>query len=143
MSILINYKFTSGTDIMDIKGQLSAEYILILGFMFVIILVFAAVIGPNIEQNSVMSAARDGASNALSNISTSNSSVPPIRVTSINVTGGTSKTVKIKFSNMIPVDYNATVLDAIISNVVNQGYTKINASSVKGNNFNYTFILVT
>lgn len=128
---------------MDVKGQLSAEFILIMGFMLVIILLFAAVIGPQIEQNSVMSAARDGASNALSIIVSNNSSVPPLRVTSMNVIGGQSKTVQIKLSGMIPSNYNATVIDLVVTNVVNQGYTKINSTSVKGNNFNYTFVLIT
>jgi uncharacterized protein (UPF0333 family) len=127
---------------MDVKGQLSAEYILILGFMLVIVMIFASIVGPEIEQNSVMSAARDGASNALANISITNSSVPPIRVTSMNMTGNNSKVVYIKLSGIIPGSYNATVLNDIINYVVKQGFTKYNNTTVKGNNFNYTFVLV-
>lgn len=46
---------------MDPKGQISAEYVLVMGFMLIIVLVFASFLGEQNELNMAMAAARSGA----------------------------------------------------------------------------------
>ncbi|MCK9150656.1 hypothetical protein [Methanobacterium alcaliphilum] len=126
---------------MDKRGQLTAEFILIVGFIIVIVLLVVSYIGPQVEQNSVMAAAREGASAAIANIDIVDISVQPIRVTSLQVTGDTDKTVRILFSGTIPENYKAVIMNKTVNTVVEQGFTQINNSSVKGNNFVYNFII--
>lgn len=48
---------------MDINGQLSLEFVLVAGFILIIVLVVASVLGEEIELNQAMGSARSGAIN--------------------------------------------------------------------------------
>lgn len=127
---------------MDIRGQISIELLLILGFILIIVLMVASLAGPLIEENSITSAARQGASNALYEITSSNVNVPPTRVTKLNVTDNGNVTIKIMFSSNLPANYNPFILNKTMQSILNQsGFTMVNNTTVKGNSKYYTIII--
>jgi uncharacterized protein (UPF0333 family) len=127
---------------MDIRGQMSIELLLILGFILIIVLMVASLAGPLIEENSITSAARQGASNALYEITSTNVNVPPTRVTKLNVTGADNVTIKVMFSNNIPTNYTPFILNKTMQSILNQsGFTMVNNTTVKGNSKYYTIII--
>lgn len=127
---------------MDIRGQMSIELLLILGFILIIVLMIASLAGPLIEENSITSAARQGASNALYEITSTNVNVPPTRVTKLNVTGADNVTIKVMFSNNIPANYTPFILNKTMQSILNQsGFTMVNNTTVKGNSKYYTIII--
>jgi uncharacterized protein (UPF0333 family) len=127
---------------MDIRGQMSIELLLILGFILIIVLMVASLAGPLIEENSITSAARQGASDALYEITSTNVNVPPTRVTKLNVTGADNVTIKVMFSNNIPANYTPFILNKTMQSILNQsGFTMVNNTTVKGNSKYYTIII--
>ena len=84
---------------MDSKGQLSAEYILMLGFVLLIVLAVAFYAGNENEQNSISSATRSGATNATTALSVTTPGMLPVRVESIEMSGTGNITLLIKLSN--------------------------------------------
>lgn len=128
---------------MDVRGQISIEFLLILGFIMVIVLVFASLAGPQIEKNSITSAAREGASNSLSGIASTNTSFTPNRVTKINMTDAGNVTyIQIQFFNTLPANYQSLVLNQTMQSVLNQsGFTFINNNTVKSSNEIYTILI--
>lgn len=128
---------------MDVRGQISIEFLLILGFIIVIVLVVASIAGPQIEQNSISSAVREGSSNALYELSSTNTSFTPNRVTRINMSGSGNITyIKVQFSNPLPSNYQSFVLNQTMQSVLNQsGFTMINSTTVKSSNNIYTIII--
>ncbi|MDO9045700.1 MAG: pilus assembly protein [Methanobacteriaceae archaeon] len=128
---------------MDMRGQVSIEFLLILGFIIVIVLVVASLAGPQIEKNSISSAVREGASNALYELSSTNTSFTPNRVTRINMSGSGNITyIKVQFSNPLPSNYQSFVLNQTMQSVLNQsGFTMINNTTVKSSNNIYTIII--
>ncbi|MDP3033919.1 MAG: hypothetical protein Q8M97_02255 [Methanobacteriaceae archaeon] len=128
---------------MDVRGQISIEFLLILGFIIVIVLVVASIAGPQIEQNSISSAVREGSSNALYELSSTNTSFTPNRVTRINMSGSGNNTyIKVIFSNPLPSNYQSFVLNKTMQSVLNQsGFTMINNTTVKSSNKIYTIII--
>ncbi|MDO9045222.1 MAG: hypothetical protein Q7U35_07940 [Methanobacteriaceae archaeon] len=103
----------------------------------------ASLAGPQIEKNSITSAAREGASNSLSEISSTNPSFTPNRVTKMNMTDAGNVTyIKIQFANTLPANYQSLVLNQTIQSILNQsGFTFINNTTVKGNNELYTILI--
>jgi uncharacterized protein (UPF0333 family) len=128
---------------MDVRGQISIEFLLILGFIMVIVLVVASLAGPQIEKNSITSAAREGASNALYEISSLNASLNPNRITKVNMSDlGNVTYIKINFSNPLPASYQSLVLNRTMGSILNQsGFTMINNTTVKGSNEIYTILI--
>ncbi len=127
---------------MDIRGQISIEFLLILGFILIIVLMVASLAGPLIEENSITSAARQGASNALYEITSTNVNVPPTRVTKLNVTGADNVTIKVMFSTNLPANYTPFILNKTMQSILNQsGFTMVNNTTVKGNSKYYTIII--
>ncbi|MDO9627363.1 MAG: pilus assembly protein [Methanobacteriaceae archaeon] len=128
---------------MDVRGQISIEFLLILGFIMVIVLAIASLAGPQIEKNSITSAAREGASNSLSEISSTNPSFTPNRVTKMNMTDAGNVTyIKFQFANTLPANYKSLVLNQTMQSILNQaGFTFINNTTVKGNNDLYTILI--
>jgi uncharacterized protein (UPF0333 family) len=127
---------------MDIRGQMSIELLLILGFILIIVLMVASLAGPQIEENSITSAARQGASNALYEITSTNVNIPPSRVTKLNVTGTNNVTIKVMFSNNLPGNYTPFILNRTMQSILNQsGFTMVNNTTVKGNSKYYTIII--
>lgn len=127
---------------MDIRGQMSIELLLILGFILLIVLMVASLAGPLIEENSITSAARQGASNALYEITSTNVNIPPSRVTKLNVTDNGNVTIKVMFSSNLPANYSPFILNKTMESILNQsGFTMVNNTTVKGNSKYYTIVL--
>lgn len=118
--------------IMDSRGQLSAEYILIVGFLLLIILLIAVYVSDQTEQNTIATAARLGAVNTSAEIGIMNRSITPIRVTKVNMTGGTNITITIFLSNTaLSLNQNQTILAGVEQSIAEQGFTVQNNA---GNN---------
>ena len=73
---------------MDSRGQLSAEYILLVGFVLAVVLIFAWYVSDQSEQNTIATAVRVGASNASAEIGIMNTTTMPIRVNKVDMTSG-------------------------------------------------------
>lgn len=118
--------------IMDSRGQLSAEYILIVGFLLLIILLIAVYVSDQTEQNTIATAARLGAVNTSAEIGIMNRNITPIRVTKVNMTGGTNITITIFLSNTaLSLNQNQTILAGVEQSIAEQGFTVQNNA---GNN---------
>lgn len=127
---------------MDARGQISIEFLLVLGFIMVIVLIVASLAGPQIEQNSITSAAREGASNALYELASNNTNMIPTRITKLIVTGSDNKTIQIKLDNNLSDSFDAIILNETIGNILNQsGFTYINNTTVKGSSKYYTIVI--
>lgn len=118
--------------IMDSRGQLSAEYILIVGFLLLVILLIAVYVSDQTEQNTIATAARLGAVNTSAEIGIMNRSITPIRVTKVNMTGGTNITISIFLSNTaLSLNQNQSILAGVQQSIEEQGFTVQNNA---GNN---------
>lgn len=113
---------------MDTRGQLSAEYILILGALLVIILVVGYFASNETEQNTVVSAARLGATNTSAELGVLNRSSPPIRVTNIDMTGNTNISIIIHISNL-PADQKQNILIGVQKSIEASGFTVTNTGN--------------
>lgn len=132
--------------IKDSRGQLSAEFVLIIGLMLVIVIVAANFIGPSVEENQVMSAARSGfinASNQMAYDETGN----VLRLDNLTVSGGTVTAKyfsKKSLSSDEEFNIRVTMIDSI-SEVLNTpvtGRSGINPGQVETSRHTYTVTLV-
>lgn len=109
---------------MDQKGQISIEFVLIIAFMLVLVLLVASYVGEQNELNNVLSAARVGASDAATNLSLLNRSMTPVRVDDIFTTGsGQNLTITIQIDGSISDYQNQTIVNGTLSSIAAQGYT--------------------
>ncbi len=116
---------------MDQKGQISAEYILLVfGLVIVIMLVFAVAVTNESELNTVTTAARIGADNGTTQLSIMNPAMSPVRVTgiSMNNTNDNNKyiSITINLSGTITSAQNQTLMNSIMNSMnslISQGYT--------------------
>lgn len=109
---------------MDSKGQLSAEYILIVGFILAVILVFAVYVSDQTEQNSIAAAARLGAANATAEIGIIYRNITPIRVDKIVMTSGTNINLTIFLSNnTLAPTQKQTILTSVQQSIEAAGFT--------------------
>ncbi len=110
---------------MDQRAQISVEYILMMGIVLLIVLVFATFSTDQSEQNNVAMAVQLGASNATSALEFANSSQSPLKVTNVNMsTGklGSNITMMVNFSR--PVTSQQTViLNGIQTSLASAGFT--------------------
>ncbi|MCC7550126.1 MAG: class III signal peptide-containing protein [Methanobacterium sp.] len=106
---------------MEERGQLSAEYILFFGLILVIILAFAYYVSDQSEQNNIATAARIGAENATTEMGILNSTMAPVRVTAIQMTGTQNITISISLSYKPPGVQNS-ILNSVYNSLVSQGY---------------------
>jgi len=127
--------------IVDRRGQVSAEFILIISFIVIIILVFASFIGPHIEENNVISAAREGASAAAAEITYSNVSMQPIRLESIRVTGAKDKSVVLNFDRPLPENYKAFVINRTVESILRVGGDRVGDNKIKVGDRTYTIMV--
>jgi len=109
---------------MDSKGQLSAEYILMLGFVLLIVLAVAFYAGNENEQNSISSATRSGATNATTALTVTTPGMLPVRVESIEMSGTGNITLLIKLSNKNAQIQNIT-LTGVYNSLTSQGYSPL------------------
>lgn len=127
---------------MDTRGQISIELILLLGFILVIVLIVASIAGPQIEKNSVSSSVREGATDAIYELTSTNVNLPPTRVNKLIVKDNGNVTINVTFSSSLPTNYKPFILNRTIQSVLNQsGFTQVNNTTVKGNNKFYTIFI--
>lgn len=110
---------------LDQKGQISIEFVLVVGIILVLVLVFAPYIGAQSELNAVSAAARSGAMNATSEIVFLDSSAEPVRVNDIKLIGsGQNLTIQMHLSRSISGNQPETIMNGTLRSIVAQGYTR-------------------
>jgi|GEM_PF-454597 len=109
---------------MDSRGQLSAEYILIVGFILAIVLIVAVYVSDQSEQNTIATATRLGAANASAEIGIMNRNITPIRVDKIVMTGGNNINITIFLSNsIISTDQRQNIIAGVEQSIESAGYS--------------------
>ena len=83
-------KILKGNNKMDQKAQISIEYILLIAIILLVVLIFASIAINGNEDNNVASAVQLGATNATANMVFTNTSQPPVKVTSVYMTNSSS-----------------------------------------------------
>jgi uncharacterized protein (UPF0333 family) len=115
---------------MNDRGQISAEYILMLGFIIVVVLLVATYASEQNEQNIVAAAVRDGASNSSAELSILNRTLQPVRVTSVDVISGDNITITIYLSNSaLKQAQKQLILQGSERSLEGQGFTVSNAGN--------------
>lgn len=124
---------------MDFRGQISAEFLLIVSFIVVIVLVFSSIAGPQSQENSIATAAREGATGAISEMSYTNVSMKPMRVTGIKITGGSNRVISISFERLVPPEYRALVINRTVESLLTvSGVKPVNSTTVRLGDRTYT-----
>ncbi|GAB4382066.1 hypothetical protein [Methanothermobacter thermautotrophicus] len=124
---------------MDFRGQISAEFLLIVSFIVVIVLVFSSIAGPQSQENSIATAAREGATGAISEMSYTNVSMKPMRVTGIKITGGSNRVISIPFERPVPPEYRALVINRTVESLLTvSGVKPVNSTTVRLGDRTYT-----
>ncbi|WP_350226318.1 class III signal peptide-containing protein [Methanobacterium ferruginis] len=109
---------------MDTRGQLSVEYILMVGFVLAIVLVIAVYVSDQTEQNTIATAARLGATNTSAEIGILNQNITPIRVEKIDMTSGDNIDVTIYLSNSdLSESQKQSILLSVQQAIESEGYT--------------------
>lgn len=124
---------------MDFRGQISAEFLLIVSFILVIVLVFSSIAGPQSQENSIATAAREGATGAISEMSYTNVSMKPMRVTGIKITGRSNRVISISFERPVPPEYRALVINRTVESLLTvSGVKPVNSTTVRLGDRTYT-----
>jgi len=126
---------------MDKKGQLSAEFVLLVGFILLVVLIFASIAGDQSEVNSVVASAKQGASEAVSERVFINSSATPVRVTTVTVTGNENKTIQIRLSQSVSPEFKTNVLNSSLKAVDDLGFNR-SGNVITSNRYQYSIIIV-
>lgn len=127
---------------MDQKGQISIEFVLVIGLIVVIVLAIAPYIGEQNENNVIAVAAREGASNTITNITLLNRNMAPIVVKDLKMTGsGQNITIQIRLSSSVSSDQNQLIVNGTLASIAAQGYTLTNGTIVT-NRHRYNVTLV-
>jgi len=109
---------------MDSRGQLSAENILLVGFVLAVVLIFAWYVSDQSEQNTIATAVRVGASNASAEIGIMNTTTMPIRVNKVDMTSGEKINITIFLSNTgLSPQQRQTILGGVEQSIASAGYT--------------------
>ncbi len=126
----------------DIRGQISVELVLILGIMVVVIMIIASTATPLAEQDAASSAAREGATTILYNITASNPTFQATRITEMTMVGDSEKTITITVHPSLPEEYKSQILEGSMKSVINQPtFTKTGTNTFSGNNYKYKIII--
>lgn len=124
---------------MDFRGQVSAEFLLIVSFIVIIVLVFSSIAGPQSQENSIAAAAREGASSAVAEIAYTNVSMKPVKVTKTTITGGNNRTITLYFDTPIPSNYRALVINRTVESLLGlSGVKPVNSTTVRLGDKTYT-----
>lgn len=126
---------------MDKKGQLSAEFILLVGFILVVVLIFASIAGDQSEVNSVVASAKQGASEAVSERVFVNNTATPVRVTTVTVTGNENKTIQIRLSKSVSAEFKNNILNSSLNAVDDLGFNRT-GNVITSNRYQYTITIV-
>jgi len=127
---------------MDQKGQISIEFVLIIAFMLVIVLLIASYAGETSESYTVLSAARAGATNALTELSLNKTIMTPVRVEKINTNGsGKYINITIQISSSLSGYQNQSIINSTLASIAAQGYNWTDNSIVTSRHvYNVTLV---
>jgi len=116
---------------MDQKGQISAEYILLVfGLIIVIMLVFAVAVTNESELNTVTTDARIGADNGTTQLSIMNPTMGPVRVTGVNTNNTNDNNKYIS----ITINLSGTITSAQSGNLMISVMNSMNSLTSQGYN---------
>lgn len=125
---------------MDQKGQISIEFVLIVAFMLVLVLLVASYVGEQNELNTVVSAARSGAMDATTSLTLINRNMIPKRVNDVMMIGnGHDLTVQINISGPLSGSQVESIINGTLNSIAAQGYTLNNSGTT--NTLSDDFIL--
>ena len=132
---------------MDKRGQISIEFVLIVAFMLMLVILIGVYAADANEKNVVSSAARSGVMDAASNLLLNNSITQPLRVNEITTNeNGTNITLLINLSRPVSNTINQNITLATLQSIQAQGYTLNNTNSsdpfVKTSRHNYRVTIV-
>ncbi len=121
---------------MDQKGQISAEYILLVfGLIIVIMLVFAVAVTNESELNTVTTDARMGADNGTTQLSIMDPNMSPVRVTGLSMNNtndnNTYMSITINLSGSITSAQKTILMSSVMNSMnslISQGYTVSDSS---------------
>lgn len=109
---------------MDQRGQISIEFVLVVAFMLVIVLLVGSYIGEQSELSTVTAAARNGAMEAATDLALLNRNMEPLRVNDVRMNGsGQNLTLLINVSGPISNNANIKIFNSTIQSIAAQGYT--------------------
>jgi uncharacterized protein (UPF0333 family) len=107
---------------MDNNGQISAEFILFLAIILLIVLAVGYFISDQSEQNNIATATRLGAENATTSMGITNPGMMPVRVETIQMNGNQNITLIINLSYSSIQIKNIT-LTGVYNTLISQGYS--------------------
>ncbi|HML04873.1 MAG TPA: class III signal peptide-containing protein [Methanobacterium sp.] len=132
---------------MDKRGQISIEFVLIVAFMLMLVILIGVYAADANEKNVVSSAARSGVMDAASNLLLNNTIDQPLHVTDISTNdSGQNITLLIDVSGQFSNSTNTTLKSFALQSIQAQGYTLNNTNSsdpfVKTSRHNYRVTIV-
>ncbi|ADP77154.1 conserved hypothetical protein [Methanothermus fervidus DSM 2088] len=124
------------------RGQASAELILVLGIIAIIILIFAFNVANQFREDKVISVIRGGASKSISELLYNGTILEPVKITKIYVNGNeTNKNVSIFLNNALSNDQKSIVVNETIKSLVGLGAEQISDDTVKVGNVYYRIVI--
>jgi len=127
---------------MDKRAQVSAEFVLLVGFILVIVLVFASIISEQSELNSILASARTGASDAVAEIFLLDRGMGPVRVEGIDTVGTDNITIRIRLSSSVSSYYQDLIRYRTLNSMAAQGYTLVNNTTIVTSRHTYQVIIL-
>lgn len=125
----------------DNRGQLSLEYILLLGLVLVLVLAIVAPLGKGVETDQAMAATKNGIINATNQLAYSNTG-NIFRVNKINFNNSTGAISATVYSMKSPTGTEKTFVQTHTLSTISQTLNKpISGNSVLGSNYNYTLTI--
>ena len=128
--------------IMDRRGQISLEFVLILALMAVIVGAIGWYAGNANEQNVITSAVRSAADNATTTLAMLNRTMKPVTVEDITTTtNGNNITLQVDISGSLSSNQNQIIKSSILSSIASQGYN-VTSNTIVTNKHVYTIQVV-
>lgn len=128
--------------IMDRRGQISLEFVLILALMAVIVGAIGWYAGNANEQNVITSAVRSAADNATTTLAMLNRTMKPVTVEDItSTTNGNNITLQVDISGSLSSNQNQIIKSSILSSIASQGYN-VTSNTIVTTKHRYTITVV-
>ena len=128
--------------IMDRRGQISLEFVLILALMAVIVGAIGWYAGNANEQNVITSAVRSAADNATTTLAMLNRTMKPVTVEDITTTtNGNNIALQVDISGSLSSNQNQIIKSSILSSIASQGYN-VTSNTIVTNKHVYTIKVV-
>lgn len=107
---------------MDQKGQISAEFILLVAIVLAMVLVFATIVSDQNEMNTIATTARIAADNATTQMAVLNTGKEPVRVTKTNMNGTQNVDIDIILSSSTDDTQKQNILNVVMQSLKLQGF---------------------